>query len=271
MSFDPGHELLGAGSLFDVRRVKIRGEDAVEKRILPRFRREPEARAALVREAQVLSAALHPGLPHLLGVGVDDKGPYLRETYVAGISIRQIVESWSGHGGTPPRLAGHVAREAFEVLAELHELAGPSGPLVFVHGDIGPDHVILGPAGMVRYLDFGASRIAGLATSLLGQGRGTLPFVAPEVARGDAPPDQAADVYALAATVLYLATGGPLCDAKDEAAMLFEVGTRGVRTALLDEAAAFRPAEKAALAAALATDPAARVRDARGVLRAFDA
>ena len=271
MTGAPGHEMLGAGSLFDVRRVTIHGEDAVEKRILPRFRKEPEARAALVREAQVLSAALHPALPHLLGVGVDDKGPYLRETFVAGVSIRRIVDSWSGRGGTPPRLAGHVAREAFEVLADLHDLAGPSGPLRFVHGDIGPDHVLLGPSGEIRFLDFGASRIAGLATSLLGEGRGTLPFVAPEVARGEAPPDQAADVYALAATVLYLATGGPLCDARDEAAMLFEVGTRGVKTALLEGAVAFRPGEKAALAAALATDRAARVREAREVQRAFDA
>lgn len=268
MSSGPEHAF--AGSLFDVRRVREGGREAVEKRILPRFRREPEARAALVREAQVLAAAKHPSLPELLRVGADDKGPYLVETFVSGASIRWIVESWSPRGGVPARLTGHIVREAFAVLAELSELAGPAGPLGFVHGDIGPDHVVLGPTGEVRLLDFGASRIAALPASLLGEGRGTLPFVPPEVARGESPPDAGADVYSLAATLLFLAAGKPLCDAMDEAAMLFEVGTRGVRTELVAAASGLSRAEREALTRALAVDPSQRLTSARAILAAID-
>lgn len=272
-SAHPGHtgdEHIGAGSLFDVRLVREGGREVVEKRILPRFVREPEARAALVREAQVLAAVKHHAVPELVRVGTDDRGPFLIETYIHGASIRRIVESWAPRGGVPGRLAGHLARQAFTALAELSSLEGPGGPLHFVHGDIGPDHVVMDPTGDVRLLDFGASRIAALAPALISEGRGTLPFVAPEIARGDCPPGPAGDVYALAATVLYLGAGQPLCAARDEAAMLLEIGTAGVRTELLARTP-FRGVERETLALALALDPRERITDARAIAAAFDA
>lgn len=264
-------EPIGTGSLFDVTLLREDGRAVVQKRLLPRFQREPEARAALVREARVLTAARHPSLPELVRVGSDDKGPYLVETFVAGASIRRIADVWSSRGGVPARLAAHLARQAFAMLAELSELQGEGGPLGFVHGDIGPDHLLLGPVGEARLIDFGAARIHGLERSLLGNDRGTLPFVAPEVARGEAPPSAATDVYALAATVLFLSSGKALTRATDEAAMLVEVGTHGVRAAeLLDETQTFRPQEKAALLGALALSESRRVVRAADVLAAFD-
>lgn len=264
------HRLVGAGAVFEVRHFHEHGRDLVLKRLLPRVRREPAARAALAREAHVLAAVRHRALPDLLRLGTDEHGPFLVETYVTGASIRRIVDSWSDRGGVPGRLAAHVTRRAFEVLAELAALSGPSGPLGFVHGDIGPDHVVVDPVGDVRLLDFGASRIADLPAGLAGEGRGTLPFVAPEIARGEAPPSSAGDVYSMAATALFLASNEPICAAKDVGAMLLEVGTRGVRTELLERSRAFRPAERAALAAALAIDPSRRPGSAAEIVAAFD-
>lgn len=262
-------EHLGAGSLFEVHLGREGGRDVIEKRLVSRFVREPEARAALVREAQVLSAIRHHAVPELLRVGADERGPFLVESFLPGASIRRIVDTWSPRGGVPGRLAGHVARQAFACLSELAELSGPTGPLGFVHGDLGPDHVLLDATGDVRFLDFGASRVATLSPSLLSRGRGTLPFVAPEIARGERAPDAAGDVYALAATALFLATGQPLTAARDEAAMLFEVATRGVRVELF-AGTSFRPVEREALSRALAVDPAARLTSAREIARAFD-
>ena len=263
-------KVIGAGAMFEARLFHEKGRDLVEKRLVPRVRAEPVARAALAREAHVLAALKHPAVPELVRVGADDKGPYLVETLVVGASIRQVVEVWQVRGGVPPRLVAHVTREAFRVLAELAVHEGPTGPLSPVHGDIAPDHVVLAPTGEVRLIDFGAARIQGLSPALLGDDRGTLPFAAPEVARGEAPPSAAADVYSMAATVLFLATGEPLCDARSAAAMLLEVGTRGLRTGLLDRARAFGAAEKAALVAALAIDPARRLSSAAEILAAFD-
>lgn len=264
------HTLVGTGALFEVRHFREQGRELVVKRLLPRFRREPPARAALAREAHVLSAARHRALPEIVRVGTDEHGPFLVETFVAGTSIRRIVESWSGRGGVPGRLAAHVTRQAFAALAELAALEGPAGPLGFVHGDIGPEHVVIAPDGDVRLVDFGASRIADLPAGLAGEGRGTLPWVAPEIARGEASPCAEGDVYSMAATALFLAAGEPLCAATDPPAMLLEVGTRGVRTELLERSRAFRPAEKQAIAAALAVSGSPRRPSAAEILAAFD-
>ena len=198
-------------------------------------------------------------------------GPFLLETRAEGVSFRELVDGWRFRGGRVPRLlVAHLARSAFEALAEIHELADEAGPLGIVHGDLGPDHLLIGPLGQVRLVDLGAARWRGMEPDLDTGDRGTLPFVAPEVARGETPPAAAGDVYALAATVLFLASGVPLVHAREQAAMLVEIGERGLRAELIGAAALGEP-QRAALRAALALDPAARPASARALLAAFDA
>ena len=261
---------LAAGSVFQVALVRERGELLVCKRLLPRMRTEPAARAALVREAMALARARHPALPSLRRVGKDEHGPFVIEERVEGTSARALVEGWRARGQpVPPRLWAHLAAEAAQALAELHELASEEGPLSLSHGDLGPDHLILSPLGAARFLDLGAARFAGMDPSLETGDRGTLPFAAPEVARGEAPPGQAADVYALAATLTFLATGGPLCRAQDDAAMLLEIGERGLDVGLLTQAPALSTRARDALCRALALDPEARPASARALLGAL--
>jgi serine/threonine protein kinase len=159
-----------------------------------------------------------------------------------------------------------VAVTAAEALAEVHEIAGEEGPLGISHGDLTPDHVVLSPLGAVAFVDFGAARWAGMDPGLESGDRGTLPFAAPEVARGEAAPGQAADAYALAATILFLATGGePLVGATDEAAMLLEIGERGIVPGRCD----LGEQSARALREALSLDPARRPPGARALWRAL--
>jgi eukaryotic-like serine/threonine-protein kinase len=274
-------EPLPGGSVFQVARVREGGAVVVCKRLLPRVRSEPAGRAAIVREATALSRARHPALPDLLRVGSDAQGPFVLEAHAAGTSVRDLVAGWrnrhaGGHaggrpgGGVPPRLVAHLALAAAEALAEVHELVGEGGPLGLSHGDLGPDHLLLGPLGEARFIDFGAARFAGMDPALETGDKGTLPFTPPEVARGEATPGPAADVYALAATLLFLAIGGaPLVAARDEGAMLLEVGERGLAPDLCDGAAGLSAAGKAALRQALALDPAGRITSARALAEAL--
>lgn len=263
---------LGAGTLFDVALVREQGRVLACKRLTSRMVREAIGREALVREAKALALAKHPALPAIVRVGSDGYGPFVLETALEGVPIRGLVEGWRARGkAVPARLAAHVALAAVEAFAEVQELRDEAGPIDLVHGDLGPDHVLVGPLGDIRFIDFGAARFRGMDAALVAEDRGTLPYVAPEVARGEAPSSAQADVYALAATILYLVSGGPICRARDEATMLVEIGEKGVRVDRLDEANALTSNERAALRSALAVEPAARPTSARALLAAFGA
>src|SRR6185503_13473817 len=136
-------------------------------------------------------------------------------------------------------------------------------------GDIGPDHVVVGPLGQIRFVDFGAARWRGMDDDLCARDRGTLPYVAPEVARGETAPDAAADVYALAATLLFLATGSPPCDAAEEAAMLAEIGDRGISSNRVAAAEGLTPPQREALAAALRFDRGSRATSIAALAATF--
>ncbi|MFT3768127.1 MAG: protein kinase [Minicystis sp.] len=261
---------LATGTVFMVGLVRDRGEVAVCKRLLPRMRAEPAARVAMAREGMVLARARHPALPELRRVGSDGHGPFVIETHVEGKSLRAITEGWRARGEpVPPRLVAHVASAAAEALAALHELADGHGAIGLAHGDLTPDHVILGPIGEVRFVDLGAARFAGMEPALHTDDRGTLPFVAPEVARGERPPDQAADVYALAATLIHLAAGGSIGDAQGDAAMLLAIGERGLSPALVDRATGLSEGARDALRRAIMLDPSKRIARARDLAAAI--
>src|SRR5262245_27111590 len=139
---------LPSGAVFQVALIREGEVVAVCKRLLPRMREEPAARAALAREAMALSRARHPALPALRRVGTDGHGPFLIEAHVKGVSVHSLIDGWRARGrSVPPRLVAHIAAAAAEALADIHALADESGPLGLSHGDLGPDHVLIGPIG----------------------------------------------------------------------------------------------------------------------------
>lgn len=260
---------LNSGTVFHVALVRDGEGTLVCKRLLPRVREEPAARAAMAREGLVLGRARHAAIPALRGLGTDAAGPYLIETFIPGVSVRELVEAWRARGlPVPAKLVAHLAAAASAALAELHALADARGPVAFSHGDLCPDHLLLGPHGEVAFIDLGAARSADTGAALATADRGTLPYAAPEVARGEAPPDQAADVYALAATLLYLAVSGPICSVAGEAAMLLEIGERGISPALCARAA-LPEAAREALGRALSLEPRERLVDAAALAAAL--
>lgn len=202
------------------------------------MRSEPAARDALRREQAILGMVQHPAIPQLLAVGEDAQGPYVVQTAHAGVPLRRLVEGWlERRGRVPPEMVLALAEVGFATLAAVHGVADAQGPLGLVHGDLGPDHLIVAPAakgrrGTIGLVDFGQSRARDLPGRL--QDRGTMPYVAPEVLRAESPVDQAADVFALAATIAFAALGGDPCRAPTSSGRLVEGAERGVDLAALD-------------------------------------
>ena len=216
-----------------------------------------------INHTSLLTAVGGGRLPELVARGTDGDGPFIVETWIEGRSLQRI----AANRPTPVALS-KLIRAAAEALAELHSAAVAEGPLELVHGDIAPDHVVLGPDEQVRFIDLGQGRWQGMNPEWGGDDRGTLPFVAPELLRGEAMPDQAADVFALAASLAFLALGAEPVRAQLPTARLVEVAEQGLDLEAIAACAALEPEPRQALLTALAFDRDRRIDTAAGLCAA---
>ncbi|MFP5022143.1 serine/threonine-protein kinase [Pseudonocardia phyllosphaerae] len=157
--------------------------------------RDPAER--LRREGR-LAARLHHGrIVSVFDVVEGPAGPLLVMEYVPARSLDAVLqESFP----MVPAAAARIGAQVAEALAALHD-AG------VVHRDVKPGNVLVSDSGPIKLTDFGISSFAG-HHSLTGSALGTPAYFAPEVARGDEP-GEAADVYALGATLRVLTEGEP--------------------------------------------------------------
>lgn len=201
-------ELLGRGGMGEV----YRAFDTVLRRdvALKVLRADlPDAAARLLREARAAAAASHPGAVSIFDVGEAEGTSYIAMELVVGRPLRAYV------GKDVPlekklRWLADVAR----VLAAAHEKG-------FVHRDVKPDNVMIGPNDAVKVLDFGIAKRTGHreapnaggddAAPLSyqtqeGKVTGTPRYMAPEQLRGEAP-DGRTDQYAWGAMAYELVAG----------------------------------------------------------------
>ena len=212
---------------------------------------------------RALGAAGVEGVPRLLdtwaeGFALEHIGiPTLRECTALLREYAALLR-----GGADLRDA--VARRGFDRLAAVHAAADARGPLAVVHGDVSPDNLFVARDGSKAVLaDFGLARWREGGPSG-GTFRGTLPYAAPEVARGE-DFDGRADDFSLAASILEVVTGIALRgDSGSKAVMLVDAGTRRLDAAHPWRALApklFSAGVAGALLACLAFDPRDRPRE----------
>src|SRR5687768_9077076 len=159
------------------------------------------ARQRIEREAEVLTRLDHPNIVELLEVVEDGEEVTLVMAYLTGGTLADRV---GRHGPAPADEVERLADALGGALAEAHR-AG------VVHRDIKPGNVLFDAAGVAHLADFGvaSSRDDTVGLTAVGTVVGTPGFMAPEQARGEEA-GQAADVFALGATLLFAVTGeGP--------------------------------------------------------------
>ncbi|MEQ1703531.1 MAG: serine/threonine-protein kinase, partial [Ilumatobacteraceae bacterium] len=150
----------------------------------------------LRREAALLMRIVaHPGLPMVRSDLVDGDRYCLVSDYISGSDLRTRVDAQSG--GLPLPIVLGLVDQLAGTLDHLHRHRPP-----VVHGDVKPENLILTDDGRLVLVDFGAAMRVGDD----GERLGTPGFSAPEVLAGEAL-SPAADVYSLAALVVYLLTG----------------------------------------------------------------
>ncbi|HEX5951059.1 MAG TPA: protein kinase, partial [Actinomycetota bacterium] len=188
----------------------------------------------------------HAGLVRLLDTGAERGITFLVREHVHGESLRARL---SRTGPLPPEEAVRIGREILPALSTAHA-AG------LLHLDVKPENVLIAADGTVRLSDLGlgaavrACRTPDEAAEALG-----LAPAAPELDDPSGHPDPRTDVFLTGALLFEALTGRPAADA------------RSPRSARPDVPATL----DAAVARALAPDPAERFSDAEAFAEALHA
>ncbi len=255
---------LGVGALTVTVAVQRAGEPVrAGKRLHRRFLADADARALLLREGEILRRLEGRGAPRFVESGEDALGPYLVMERLAmpslatqGATIRHRGVAWSAN----------ASRAAIRALAEVHDADDPAGPLAVVHADLSPDNVLIDDnAGVAAIVDFGLSRWRDDPGPPPGAFRGTLAYVAPEVAQGQAP-DARSDLFALAVSLLATASGELPRQRSHFASQLAAAAEDGIHDYASRTSATFPPEVAGVLVACVHFDPRDRPASAREAL-----
>jgi serine/threonine protein kinase len=152
---------------------------------------------AVLREGQALARVRSPYVAQVRGVERQGGVPALVVEYVPGRDLKAQQKA---------RPLG--AAEALELTRQLAEGLAAVHACGLLHRDLKPGNVLVGDDGLPRLVDFGLA--VPVASAELAVVSGTLAYMAPEQARGEAERiDARTDVFGLGAILYELLTGQP--------------------------------------------------------------
>src|SRR5437773_5633982 len=150
----------------------------------------------LLQEARVSSSLAHPNICTIHDVGETEGELYIVMELVAGKSLREMCAD----AGLPAELVIRYGVQISSALVRAHDRG-------IVHRDLKTANIVVTPDGLVKVLDFGLAKQVGggifegptRSFSTIQDASsvsGTLPYLAPEILRGDAA-DHRSDLWAL--------------------------------------------------------------------------
>ncbi|KUN98972.1 serine/threonine-protein kinase [Streptomyces caeruleatus] len=237
----------GMGRVYLARPVDNSPGLAAVKVIRPEYAEDPRFRRRFEREASLHARVRSAQAPQLLGTGFDDSLLWMATQYLPGLNLADAVREC----GTLECLG------VWRLVGDLGQALSALAVAGVVHRDLKPSNVILSPQG-AHVIDFGIAQATdSSAITSTGSRVGTPAFMAPEYLR-EGRCDTASDVFSLAGSLIYAATGhAPFGDGTGVDVMhrvAFEEPKADVMAGL-----AARDADLAALlSACLSKDPAGR-------------
>jgi tetratricopeptide (TPR) repeat protein len=235
---------IGAGGMGAVYLgVSPGGRKVAVKLIRPGYARDNGFRERFAREVE---AARRVGGFHTAQVVDADPladPPWMVTAFITGLSLEAAV---SGAGPLGPEETRALGAGLAEGLAAIHACG-------LVHRDVKPSNVIVSDDGP-RIIDFGIARLAGTSTmTASGTVLGTVAYMSPEQLKGE-PVGTASDVFSLAGTLVFAATGRSPFEGETTAAMGYRIANETPNLTGLPGDAGFRRL----IASCLAKEPADR-------------
>ena len=217
----------GMARVYLARDLNVDPKRVVLKVLLEKSLRNKEIVRKFQGEKQALAHVTHPGVVTILDAGeLPDKKPYLVMEYVAGVSLRELLNAKPE--GLPFERAAFIIRGIGSALNAVHRNG-------IYHRDLKPENIMLQNLGaaeeQVKLVDFGIAKVKASVTSSTpiedSVTMGTVAYMSPEQLHGDqvsAP----SDVYSFAVVAYELLTGRrPFVF--DTPAHLWELQREGIR------------------------------------------
>jgi eukaryotic-like serine/threonine-protein kinase len=204
----------GMGAVYQARQAAMNRMVAL-KMIRPEVVTKPDAVARFHKEMMVTARIEHPNTIRVYDFGEDDGQLYLAMEFLAGTTLRHVLE-------VAVRLdikrIVRIGKQVANALGAIHEHG-------IVHRDLKPDNVMLlesyGEHDFVKVLDFGIAKSLDEEVQLTATGKpiGSPAYMAPEQAMGRAV-DHRTDLYSLGVMLYRMASGRLPFDAPTMASML---------------------------------------------------
>jgi len=244
---------LGEGGMGEVWLVKDRENKGKEiaLKFISSGMKEGERGGCFKHEFELLSKLRHPNLVEVYDFGQAEEGCFFTMEYVAGEDLFSYAQKSS-----PTKLMEEVVG-VLRALEYIHSRG-------LIHYDVKPENIRVGKEGeVVKLMDLGLAGEGGMATA--GRVKGTLAYIAPELARG-IEVDKRADLYSLGVTLWYILSGELPYGGRTP----WEVVRSQVGKGDLSVPASFPSPWKEILPRLLSPEPSERYSSANEVIRAIN-
>jgi len=194
----------GMGQVYLAHDTELQRTVAI-KLVDPRRQRPQE----LVREARLAASLDHPSICTVHGVDYLGEEPFLVMEHVKGVPLSKVIR---GRRSVSIPTALDFARQIALAVAHAHDRG-------VIHGDLKSSNIMIGPDGHVTILDFGLAVLRDACTldgesdstrlsptSNVGGTAGTVPYMAPEIIRGQ-PSSVQSDIWALGVLLFEMLVG----------------------------------------------------------------
>jgi tetratricopeptide (TPR) repeat protein/TolB-like protein len=190
--------ILGSGGMGTVYRAH---DTRLDRVVALKFLRtylsaHPDSRERFLVEARAAAALEHPNICSIHEIGETTDGrPFIAMACYEGETLKERLR----RGPLP-------ALEAMDIAMQLARGLGVAHKRNIVHRDVKPGNIMLTTDGTVRLLDFGVAKVADVSLTGPGGTPGTIAYMSPEQARGDAV-GPAADLWSLGVVLYEMLTG----------------------------------------------------------------
>lgn len=192
-------EVIGVGGMA----VVYKAYDSIDDKIVAikilkdEYLANEEFRRRFKNESKAIAVLSHPNIVKVLNVNYGDKLQYIVMEYVEGITLKEYIEQ-QGRLGIKETV--HFTMQILRALQHAHDKG-------IVHRDIKPQNIMLLSNGNIKVTDFGIARFSYSDTKTMTDSAiGSVHYISPEQARGDATDDRA-DIYSVGVVMYEMLTG----------------------------------------------------------------